>query len=450
MRHLVGRERRRAQLGQRPERLRLAGPQSARQPDEGHPADRAGHSALVGLGGLGGVVALSGRCGLLGLDFLGGLGLRRFRLGLLGLRLPRPRRLGSASAPRQPPSASASAAAPRGGLVRPLSSASAACASCIAARRSAAPLTSGPAKTSSESPRSGTSPISSVPLGGSAGGRGRLDVLELVLHALDAEREAAALGVDLEDLHAHGLAGLDDLARVLHVVLGELGDVHEALDPVHDLHEGAEGDDLGDLALELVAPPMCLFCAPPSGPWQGRRAFLLAAGAAAATPSLAQVDVGKSSVARNLVPAENIEQAGAQQYGDLLKQARAKGALAPDGNPQLQRLRAIAARIIPFASQWNPRAAQWKWEVNLIGSKQINAFCMPGGKIAFFTGILDQLKLDDDEVAMVMGHEMAHALREHAREQLAKSAGTGAALSIGSQLLGLGQAGDLAAGPARS
>ena len=160
---------------------------------------------------------------------------------------------------------------------------------------------------------------------------------------------------------------------------------------------------------------------------------------------MAQVEVGKASVARNLVPAENVEQAGVQQYGELLAQAKAKGALAGAGNPQLQRLHAIAGRIIPFAAQWNERAARWKWEVNLIGSKQINAFCMPGGKIAFFTGILDQLKLTDDEVAMVMGHEMAHALREHARARLAKSAGTGAALSIGAQLLGLGQAGDLAA-----
>jgi len=190
---------------------------------------------------------------------------------------------------------------------------------------------------------------------------------------------------------------------------------------------------------------MCLHCAPRSGPWQGRRAFLLAAGAAVATPALAQVEVGKASVARNLVPAENVEQAGVQQYGQLMAQAKAKGALASDGNAQLQRLRAIAARLIPFAAQWNERAARWKWEVNLIGSKQINAFCMPGGKIAFFTGILDQLKLSDDEVAMVMGHEMAHALREHARARLAKSAGTGAALSITAQLLGLGQAGDLAA-----
>jgi Zn-dependent protease with chaperone function len=190
---------------------------------------------------------------------------------------------------------------------------------------------------------------------------------------------------------------------------------------------------------------MCFLCEFRSGPLRGRRAFLLAAGAATAAPVLAQVDVGAPSMARNIVPAENIEQAGVQQYHQLLAQAKAKGALAPDGNPQLQRLRGIATKIIPFTAQWNPRAASWKWEVNLIGSKQINAFCMPGGKIAFFTGILDQLKLSDDEVAMVMGHEMAHALREHARARLAKSAGTGAALSIAAQVFGLGQAGDLAA-----
>jgi Zn-dependent protease with chaperone function len=134
-----------------------------------------------------------------------------------------------------------------------------------------------------------------------------------------------------------------------------------------------------------------------------------------------------------------------QQYGELLQEARGKGALAPESHPQLQRLRAIAARLIPDARRWNERSGQWKWEVNLIGSKSINAFCMPGGKIAFFTGILERLQLTDDEVAMVMGHEMAHALREHARERIAKSQGTGALLSLGAAIFGLGQAGDLAA-----
>jgi len=177
----------------------------------------------------------------------------------------------------------------------------------------------------------------------------------------------------------------------------------------------------------------------------GRRGFLLAAGAAAAQPALAQVNVGESSRMRSLVPAEELELAAAKQYGELLQQARAKGALAPESHPQLQRIRRIAARLIPDAPRWNDRARQWRWEVNLIGSNSINAFCMPGGKIALFTGLLDKLQLHDDEVAMVTGHEMAHALREHARERIAKTQGTGALLSLGAALFGLGQLGDVAA-----
>ncbi|MFT4243745.1 MAG: M48 family metallopeptidase [Acidovorax sp.] len=193
---------------------------------------------------------------------------------------------------------------------------------------------------------------------------------------------------------------------------------------------------------------MCLRCSALSSPWSSRRAFLLAAGAGAAgaaTPALAQVDVGDASSLRKLVPAETLEQSAARQYRQMLEQARAKRALAPQGHPQLQRLHAIAGRLIPFTAPWNERARQWRWEVNLIGSQQINAFCMPGGKIAFYTGILDQLKLTDDEVAMVMGHEMAHALREHARERIAKTQGTNLALRLGSALLGLGDLGNAAA-----
>ena len=148
---------------------------------------------------------------------------------------------------------------------------------------------------------------------------------------------------------------------------------------------------------------------------------------------------------RKLIPVETLEASARQQYRQTLSDANGKGALAPDDYPQLQRLRAIANRLIPFTAQWNPDSRKWKWEVNLIGSNQINAWCMPGGKIAFYTGILDQLKLTDDEVAMIMGHEMAHALREHARERMAKSKATGMGLSVASQLLGLGQLGDVAA-----
>ncbi len=179
--------------------------------------------------------------------------------------------------------------------------------------------------------------------------------------------------------------------------------------------------------------------------WHPRRGFLLAAGAVAAAPVLAQVSVGSSSEVRKLVPADTLENSARQQYSQVLADAKAKGALAPPDHPQLQRLHTVAKRLIPFAVAWNPRARDWKWQVNLIGSKQLNAWCMPGGKIAFYTGILDQLQLDDDQIAMIMGHEMAHALREHARERLAKTQATSAVISLGSALLGLGQLGNIAA-----
>jgi predicted Zn-dependent protease len=175
----------------------------------------------------------------------------------------------------------------------------------------------------------------------------------------------------------------------------------------------------------------------------------LAMGAALA-PGLAAaregVEVGKNSSFSRLVPAGQVEQAAGQQYQQLLQQAAAKNALGAANDPQVIRLRAIAQKIIPYALEWNPRAKDWQWEVNLLGSNQINAFCMPGGKIAFYTGILDQLKLTDDEVAMVMGHEVAHALREHARERMGKNAATGIGANLLSQAFGLGNLGSQAMG----
>jgi predicted Zn-dependent protease len=155
-----------------------------------------------------------------------------------------------------------------------------------------------------------------------------------------------------------------------------------------------------------------------------------------------RADVGKESTFTRLVPAEQVEQAATQQYAQMMRKAADQRALGPDNHPQVQRLRAIAQRIIPFTEAWNPRARQWRWEVNLLGSQDLNAFCMPGGKIAFFYGILAQLQLSDDEVAAIMGHEVAHALREHARERMGKTAATRIGASVLSAFLGLGGTGD--------
>jgi predicted Zn-dependent protease len=160
---------------------------------------------------------------------------------------------------------------------------------------------------------------------------------------------------------------------------------------------------------------------------------------AAATPEC------KRSAAASLAPAGAVESAARDQYAQLVAGARAKGALVGRDDVQLERLRYIAARIIPHAVSCNERAQQWRWEVNLLRSPQLNAFCMPAGKIAFFSGILTRLKLNDDEVAMIMGHEVAHALLEHARERLVKSTGTNVGLRLLAALFGLGNLGDLAA-----
>ncbi len=167
---------------------------------------------------------------------------------------------------------------------------------------------------------------------------------------------------------------------------------------------------------------------------------LLGSGLLAALPgtALAQdVDCRRSQFAK-VVSADEIEQAAGQQYRQMLQQASGKQALAPGNHPQVQRLRYIAQRIIPFTASCNDRARDWKWEVNLIGSKDLNAFCMPGGKIAFYLGILQQLRLDDDEVATIMGHEVAHALLEHARERTGKTVATRGLIELGSALFGLG------------
>jgi len=179
-------------------------------------------------------------------------------------------------------------------------------------------------------------------------------------------------------------------------------------------------------------------CAPPAQ--RGRRLFTGLLGAATMLPAWARegVDVGPKSKFTGFISAEKLEAEGGQQYALMMREAAQQRGLAPMEHPQLQRLRYIAQRIIPFSFEWNDRARQWKWEVNLLGSPQLNAFCMPGGKIAFYYGILEKLKLEDDEVAAIMGHEVSHALREHARERVGKTAVTNGVLELGSALLGLG------------
>jgi predicted Zn-dependent protease len=158
------------------------------------------------------------------------------------------------------------------------------------------------------------------------------------------------------------------------------------------------------------------------------------------------VRVSDSSSLKDMVPASQLEASAAKQYNAMKQKAAEKNALAPDNHPQVIRLRAISKKILPHAYAWNPESQAWKWEVNLFISDQVNAFCMPGGKIAFYTGIIEKLNLNDDEVATVMGHEIAHALREHARDRIAKAQLSNLGASVLSSALGLGNLGGQALG----
>ncbi|HWK53292.1 MAG TPA: M48 family metallopeptidase [Hyphomicrobiales bacterium] len=139
-----------------------------------------------------------------------------------------------------------------------------------------------------------------------------------------------------------------------------------------------------------------------------------------------------------LVSSEEMNQMAGQAYDQLKAEAQEQGALNQDA-ALLSRVRAIAARIEPQTQVFRPDAPSWNWEVNVLRSDQLNAFCMPGGKIMFYSGLIQQLNLSDAEIAVVMGHEIAHALREHSREQMSQALAAQTAIGLGAALFGLGQ-----------
>ncbi|KUJ72324.1 M48 family metallopeptidase [Thiomicrospira sp. WB1] len=121
-----------------------------------------------------------------------------------------------------------------------------------------------------------------------------------------------------------------------------------------------------------------------------------------------------------LVSQNEMTEGAKQAYSDVLKKAEKEGQLNTDPK-RVKQLRAIADRLIPHTRIFREDAPEWNWEVNYIDSDQLNAWCMPGGKIAFYSGIIDTLELTEDEIAAIMGHEMAHALREHGRERASQA-----------------------------
>lgn len=150
--------------------------------------------------------------------------------------------------------------------------------------------------------------------------------------------------------------------------------------------------------------------------------------------------VGVDRQQRMMVSAQEIDAAAKQEYAKLIAAEAKKGNV--DRDPaQVARVKAISNRLIQQVVAFRPDARNWQWEMHVLSSDQVNAWCMPGGKIAVYTGILNKLKLTDDELAAVLGHEMAHALREHSREQASEQAIAGVGISVVSAIAGLGDIG---------
>jgi len=146
-----------------------------------------------------------------------------------------------------------------------------------------------------------------------------------------------------------------------------------------------------------------------------------------------------------IVSSQELDALAAQSYNALKATAEEEGVLNRN-RAMLQRVRAVAARLEPQTRFFRSDAPGWNWEVNVIESDDLNAFCMPGGKIMFFSGLIQQLDLSDAEIAVIMGHEIAHALREHSRERMSQALAAQTAIGVGAAVLGLGQASaDLAA-----
>jgi predicted Zn-dependent protease len=170
--------------------------------------------------------------------------------------------------------------------------------------------------------------------------------------------------------------------------------------------------------------------------------------AASASPSPYRpsqpIQFGNAATFRSLIPSPMLEGQATEVYNQILRGAQQANQLLPATDPRVKRVSEIAEKLIPYSLKWNDRVKSWKWEANVVRSPDIRMYSLSGGKIVIYSGMLDRVRLNDNELGMLLGHEIAHALREHARERLGEQ--QAAQLDAGTipQLFGLA---DLGAAP---
>ncbi|WP_255536736.1 M48 family metallopeptidase [Polynucleobacter sp. 80A-SIGWE] len=136
-----------------------------------------------------------------------------------------------------------------------------------------------------------------------------------------------------------------------------------------------------------------------------------------------------------MASSEDVNRLSAASYSEQNQKAKEKNILVTSG-PTYDRLKFIANRLIPQTEAFRDDTRQWDWRLTLIDAPILNASCAPGGKITFYTGIIEQLNLNDDEIAAIMGHEIAHALREHGRERVSQAAAQNILVNIAMAVAG--------------
>lgn len=162
-------------------------------------------------------------------------------------------------------------------------------------------------------------------------------------------------------------------------------------------------------------------------------AFLALLSACANSTRPGAVGVNRSQFM--MASSEEVNRLSAASYNEQNQKAKEKNILVTSG-PTYDRLKLIANRLIPQTEAFRDDTRQWDWRLTLIDSPILNATCAPGGKITFYTGIIEQLNLNDDEIAAIMGHEIAHALREHGRERVSQAAAQNVFVNIATALAG--------------
>ena len=140
-----------------------------------------------------------------------------------------------------------------------------------------------------------------------------------------------------------------------------------------------------------------------------------------------------------MISAAQIERISASSFEQQAKAAQKKNVLITSG-PQYERLKTIANRLIPQTAVFRDDTHSWNWGLQLIDSPLVNATCAPGGRITFYSGIINKLNLTDDEIAAIMGHEIAHAVREHGRERVSQAMAQNVIANVALAAAGAGSA----------